>query len=85
MHEPDALGVAPVSDSSSSTHRGATGMKCTTIRYTAKACRLGPYPTGPGAGPLRARRGVHRAAAAAHRMLVVLGDRAPLTCGISCC
>src|SRR2546423_8051489 len=27
------------------------GTKCTTIRYTANAARLGPYPTGPDRAP----------------------------------
>jgi hypothetical protein len=36
----------PVSDASSSTHR-PTGMNCTTIKYTAKACRFGPYAERP--------------------------------------
>ena len=44
------LGAAPVSDSKNSTHRAA-GTKCITIRYTANACRFGPYPTGPGRAP----------------------------------
>ena len=43
-------GAVPVSDSSSATTRCA-GMKCTTIRYTANAARLGPYPTGPDRAP----------------------------------
>jgi hypothetical protein len=41
-----ALGVAPVSDSNNSTQRW-TGMNCTTIKYTAKACRFGPYAERP--------------------------------------
>src|SRR3954447_25801825 len=43
-------GAVPVSDSSSATTRCA-GTKCTTIRYTANAARLGPYPTGPDRAP----------------------------------
>src|SRR6266496_3511614 len=35
------LGVAPVSDSTSSTQR-ATGIACTTIRYRHQLCRFGP-------------------------------------------
>ena len=66
-------GAAPVNDSSSATTRCA-GMNCTTIRYTAKACRFGPYPTGPDRAPSGRVRGVGRAAAAQHLMLVVLGD-----------
>ncbi len=36
-------GAAPVSDSNNCTQRCA-GTKCTTMRYTAHACRFGPYP-----------------------------------------
>jgi hypothetical protein len=78
-----ALGVAPVSDSSRSTQR-ATGMNCTTIKYTAKACRFGPYPTGPARAP-RGRAAVctvpqsQRTACWSYWVIVTL------TCGISCC
>ncbi|MGH3932647.1 MAG: hypothetical protein ACRDTF_22040 [Pseudonocardiaceae bacterium] len=63
-------GAAPVGDSSNETQH-CTGMKCTTIRYTAKAWRLGPYPTVPGRPPQGAQRCTrpHRNA-----VLVVLGD-----------
>jgi hypothetical protein len=50
-----------------------------TINYTAKACRFGPYPTDPVRAP-SGRAAVctapqpQRTAAAAHRMLVILGD-----------
>ena len=69
-----ALGVAPVSDSSSSTHR-CDGDELHHHQVHREGLQVRAVPDGPGAGPLRARRGVHRAAAAAHRMLVVLGDR----------
>ena len=67
-------GAAPVSDSSSATTRCA-GMYCTTSRYTARACRFGPKAAGPDRAPPGRVAGAHRAAAAPHLMLLVLGDR----------
>jgi hypothetical protein len=49
-------------------------MKCTTIRWTTKACRFASVSYRSGAGAFRPGRGSHPAASAPHRVLVVLGD-----------
>src|SRR5215207_7808709 len=77
------LGLAPVNDSSNSTQRCA-GTNCATIRYTAKACRFGPYPTAPDRAP--AGRSAVWTRPQPHRTTcwsywVTLTD----TSGISCC
>jgi hypothetical protein len=49
-------------------------MKCTTINYTAKAARLGPYPTGPDRAPSGRFAVWTFPPAAFHLVLVVLDD-----------
>ncbi len=76
-------GRAPVSDSSSATTRCA-GMKCTTITYTAKACRFGPYPTGPTRAP-SGRVAVCTFPQPHATWCWSYWVIRTLTCGISCC
>ena len=59
-------------------------MNCTTIKYTAKACRFGPYPTGPARAP-SGRIAVCTAPQPQRTACWSYWVTVTLTCGISCC